>query len=92
MQGNHNGENTVQSLVNDILSGLKNRLVKPICEENRNIAEKLDELTKLHKEAVLEFSSRFDTLEEKISKIPHLILGAFSEALNRVNGGNGGHD
>lgn len=92
MQGNHNGENTVQNLVNDILAGLKNRLIKPISEENRNIAAKLDELTKWHKEAALEFSSRLDALEEKINKIPHLILGAFSEALNQVNGGNGSHD
>ncbi len=91
MQGNQSGESTVQSLVNDILAGLKNRLVKPICEENRIITEKLDELTKLHKEAALEFSARLDTIEEKIGQIPHLILTAFSEALNQVNGGNGDH-
>lgn len=82
------GDEIIQKMLGDILSGLKTRLVKPVMEGNSRIAGRLEELEVQSRARVADLMERLEALEKEVQKLPLVILVALRDAINQADGGN----
>jgi len=77
----------VQSILTDILTGLKGKFVQPVLDENGRLLNMLEELKKQDREGIDDLKERVDRLEQKIEEIPLLVLSAIRDAINQATEG-----
>lgn len=68
-------EETIQELIKEVLSGLKNRMIQPLREENRALAA-----------AIASLQEKITYLEQKVDESPLLMLAALRDAINNARG------
>ena len=68
-------EETIQELIKEVLTGLKNKLLEPVQEENREMAL-----------AIQSLQEKITCLERKIEESPVVMLAALRDAINNVRG------
>lgn len=68
-------EETIQELIKEVLSGLKNRMIQPLREENRALAA-----------AIASLQEKITYLEQKVDESPLLMLAALRDAINHARG------
>lgn len=68
-------EETIQELIKEVLTGLKNKMLEPIKEENREMAL-----------AIQSLQEKITYLERKIEESPVVMLTALRDAINNVRG------
>ena len=81
------GDELIQQLLKDILSGLKKKMVQPVLEENKRIAERLEVLKAEDRAIMKELKERLDVLEAKVQQIHLMILAALRDAISQDSGG-----
>jgi len=81
------GEQLIQQMLYDILSGLKTKLVQPLLEKNLKIADRLEELKEQDRAGIAELKERLVVLEDKVQQMPLTILAALRDAINQTGGG-----
>ena len=84
----HAGDELIQQLIKDILSGLKKKMVQPVLEENQKIAGRLEVLKAEDRAMMKELKERLEALEDKVQQIPLMILAALRDAISQVGGGS----
>ncbi|MEW6273778.1 MAG: hypothetical protein AB1556_01480 [Bacillota bacterium] len=72
-------EEAVQELIREVLTGLKNKMLQPIKDENKELAL-----------AIQSLQEKITCLEQKIEESPVVMLAALRDAINNVKGGE--HD
>jgi len=77
----------VQTILTDILTGLKGKFVQPVLDENGRLLNMLEELKKQDREGIDDLKERVDRLEQKIEEIPLLVLSAIRDAINQATEG-----
>lgn len=83
---NHNADEVFQQILTDIMTGLRNKMVQPVLEENRKLANRLEQFQEEDRAAIRELMQRLEVLENKIQQVPLLILTAFRDAINQAGG------
>lgn len=83
---NHNADEVFQQILTDIMTGLRNKMVQPVLEENRKLANRLEQFQEEDRAAIRELMQRLEVLENKIQQVPLLILAAFRDAINQAGG------
>lgn len=68
-------EETIQELIKEVLTGLKNKLLQPIKDENREMAL-----------AIQSLQEKISYLERKIEESPVVMLAALRDAIENVRG------
>lgn len=68
-------EETIQELLKEVLAGLKNKMLQPIKEENREMAL-----------AIQSLQEKITYLERKVEESPVVMLAALRDAINNVRG------
>ena len=84
----HAGDDLIQQLLRDILSGLKKKMVQPVLEENQKIAGRLEALKAEDQALLKELKERLEALENKVQQIPLVILAALRDAISQTGGGS----
>lgn len=81
-------DQAVQGLMNDIVKGVKAKMVDPVLNESRKLAGLLGEMHGQDQKELAEIRARLDRLEEAVRATPLLLLTAIKEAINQA-GANG---
>lgn len=68
-------EEAVQELIREVLTGLKNKMLQPIKDENKELAL-----------AIQSLQEKITCLEQKIEESPVVMLAALRDAINNVKG------
>jgi Na+/phosphate symporter len=76
-----------QQILQDIMTGLRKKMVQPVLEENKKLASSLEQFREEERAAIRELLQRLEELENKIQQIPLLILAALRDAINQAGGG-----
>ena len=76
-----------QQILQDIMAGLRQKMVQPVLEENKKLASSLEQFREEDRAAIRELLQRLEELENKIQQIPLLILAALRDAINQAGGG-----
>lgn len=76
-----------QSLMKDILTGLKQKFVQPIIDENRKLDRSLHDMKELQSAELESIKERVAELEKKVEQTPTLVLAAIRDAINQTNSG-----
>lgn len=87
IKGSHHSDELFQQILKDIMLGLRKKMVQPVLEENKKLANSLEQFREEDRMATRELLQRLDTLEEKIQQVPLLILAALRDAINQAGGG-----
>ncbi len=74
-------EETIQELIKEVLAGLKNKMIQPIREENKELAS-----------AIASLEEKIAYLEQKIEASPVAMLAALRDAINNVKGEDSDHE
>lgn len=82
------GEELIQQMLYDILSGLKTKLVQPLWDKNLKIADRLEELKEQDRAGMAELKERLAVLEDKVQQMPLTVLAALRDAINQAGGGD----
>lgn len=82
------GDELIQQLLVDILTGLKKKLVHPLLEGNQKLAGRLEELKAQDAAGVAELMERLEALESRVQQVPLVILSAIRDAINEAGGGS----
>ncbi len=77
-------DEAMQSLMNDIVKGVRAKLVEPVINENKKLAGLLAELHGRDQQEFREIKARMDRLEEAVQATPLLLLAAIKEAVNQA--------
>lgn len=77
-------DEAMQELMNDIVRGVRAKLVEPVINENRKLAGLLGELHGKDQQEFKEIKARIDRLEEALQAAPLLLLAAIKEAINQA--------
>lgn len=77
----------VQTILTDILIGLKEKFVQPVLNENTKLMNLLEEMRKQDQTNIEELKQRVTSLEQKVEEIPLLVLSAIRDAINQASGG-----
>lgn len=77
-------DEALQGLMNDIVRGIRSKLVEPVISENRKLAGLLGDLHSKDQEEFKEIKARMDRLEEAVQAAPLLLLEAIKEAINQA--------
>ncbi len=77
-------DDAMQVLMNDIIRGVRAKLLDPVIAESRKLAGMLGELHSQDQQEFAEIKARLDRLEEAVRTTPLLLLGAVREAINRA--------
>ncbi|MFZ5596779.1 MAG: hypothetical protein ACOY31_07170 [Bacillota bacterium] len=77
-------EQLMQKLMDDIISGARNKFVEPVLSENRKIGRLLDEMHEKDRREFETLRARIDRLEEAVLTTPLLLLNAIKEAISRA--------
>jgi NifU-like protein involved in Fe-S cluster formation len=78
-------DNEMQGIITDILVGLKGKFVQPVLDENGRLLNMLEELKRQDQESMAELKEQVALLEQKIEKIPLLVLSAIRDAINQAS-------
>lgn len=78
------GQDEMQSILTDILIGLKGKFVQPMLDENGRLLIALEELKRQDREGMADLKERVALLEQKIEEIPLLVLSAIRDAINQA--------
>ncbi|MCL6638699.1 MAG: hypothetical protein K6T80_03340 [Firmicutes bacterium] len=88
-------DDRVRQMLQDILSGLKTKMVLPVIEENRKLSRQLAEFKGEEqaraaelKNRLTELLERLNTLEARLQEVPLVVLGAIRDAINQAGGEN----
>jgi galactokinase len=84
----HSGDELIQQLLKDILSGLKKKMVQPVLEENQRVAERLEALKAEDRAMMEELKERLEVLEDRVQQVPLMILAALRDAISQTGGGS----
>jgi polyhydroxyalkanoate synthesis regulator phasin len=77
-------DEALQELMNDIVRGVKVKLVEPVISESRKLAGILGENHSQDQKELAEIQSRLDRLEEAVRATPLVLLAAIKEAINQA--------
>jgi polyhydroxyalkanoate synthesis regulator phasin len=83
----NNRGDLAQSLMKDILTGLKQKFVQPIIDENRKLDRSLRDLKDLQSVEMENLKQRVAELEKKVEQTPTLVLTAIRDAINQTSPG-----
>ncbi|MEW5952297.1 MAG: hypothetical protein AB1815_00845 [Bacillota bacterium] len=84
---NDDRKDAAQILMRDILTGLKQKFVHPILEENRKLDRSLRELKEQQALEMETLKNRVAELEQKVEQTPMLVLAAIRDAINQTGSG-----
>ncbi|OPY56877.1 MAG: hypothetical protein A4E55_01908 [Pelotomaculum sp. PtaU1.Bin035] len=87
LKGDEISDELIRQMLSDILTGLKAKLVQPVLEENCKIAGQLEELKEQERTAIIDLKAALAMLDDKIQKVPLVILAALRDAINQAGGG-----
>ncbi len=82
------GDELIQKMLEDILAGLKKKMVLPVVEGNLKLADRIEELESQNRSGLVELAGRLETLEDEVRQLPLIILAALRDAINQAGGGN----
>lgn len=82
------GDELIQQVLKDILTGLRKKMTQPVLEENIKLAARLEELTLQNRAEAQEIMVKLEALEEKVQQMPLIILAALRDAVNQAGGGS----
>ncbi|MDD2444031.1 MAG: hypothetical protein PHS52_05985 [Desulfotomaculaceae bacterium] len=82
------GDELIQKMLEDILAGLKKKMVLPVVEGNLKLAGRIEELESQNRSGLVELAGRLETLEDEVRQLPLIILAALRDAINQAGGGN----
>jgi len=85
--GGHQSDELFQKLLQDIMTGLRKKMVQPVLEENKRLASSLEQFREEDRVAIRELLQRLETLENKIQQVPLVLLAALRDAINQAGGG-----
>ena len=85
--GGETRSDLTQTLLRDILTGLKQKFVQPILEENRKLDRSLRDLKDQQALEVDIIKARVAELEQKVEQTPMLVLAAIRDAINQTDSG-----
>lgn len=85
------GDDQVRQMLQDILLGLKARMVQPVIEENRKLSVQLAEIkgegqirANEMKGSLAELMERLNALEARLQEVPLIVLAAIRDAINQA--------
>ncbi|MFZ5652637.1 MAG: hypothetical protein ACOY4I_17525 [Bacillota bacterium] len=77
-------DGAMQGLMNDIVKGVKIKLVEPVIDESRKLGKLLEEQYGSDRKEFEEIKVRLAHLEEAVKTTPVLLLAAIKEAINQA--------
>lgn len=77
-------DGVMQGLMNDIVKGVKIKLVEPVVDESRKLGKLLEEQYGNDLKEFEEIKARLASLEEAVKATPVLLLAAIKEAINQA--------
>ncbi|MHB8919008.1 MAG: hypothetical protein ACYC4H_13360 [Desulfocucumaceae bacterium] len=77
-------DEALQELMNDIVKGVRVKMVEPVISESRKLAGLLGDLHSKDQQELAEIKARIDRLEEAVRATPVLLLAAIKEAINKA--------
>ena len=84
------GDELIQNMLEDILAGLKKKMVLPVVEGNLRLAGRIEELESQNRSGLAELAGRLETLEGEVRQLPLVILAALRDAISQA--GDESHD
>lgn len=78
------GDDQTESILLEILTGLKAKMVQPVLDENQKLSEQLQELIELERSEMAELKERIAVLDARLQQIPLIILASFRDAINQT--------
>ncbi len=82
------GDELIQNMLEDILVGLKKKMVLPVVEGNIRLAGRIDELESQNRSGLTDLAGRLEALEGEVRQLPLVILAALRDAINQAGGEN----
>lgn len=76
-----------QQLLLEILSGLKEKFLQPLMNENKRLTSAINKKSEKDDKVLAELIERVERLERKIEDNPITVLSAIRDAINQSNGG-----
>ncbi|MFZ5646359.1 MAG: hypothetical protein ACOY30_01935 [Bacillota bacterium] len=77
-------DGVMQGLMNDIVKGVKIKLVEPVIDESRKLERIMEEQHGKDQKEFEEIKARLNRLEEAVKDTPVLLLAAIKEAINQA--------
>lgn len=83
-KNNQSGDELIGQMLADICSGFKDKMIRPVLDENRKISSQLQELMAQEQSEMLALKEKIAQLDARLQQIPLIILASFRDAINQA--------
>lgn len=78
------GDELIGQMLTDICSGFKDKMIRPVLDENRKISSQLQALMAQEQSEMLALKEKIAQLDARLQQIPLIILASFRDAINQA--------